>query len=186
MSPAPIAPAMPRSLAAAQAGDEVAFADLFNDTVGDVRRTIDSTLRNPRLAVDDVVSETYLRAWRYLPSFQVRSADFAAWLCTIARRCSIDAIRKDTTARTELKDTDWWDRQTTAAVSDGEGHDLLHDAIRALPPQQRRCVLLRFFGGYTVAEAAEMLDISTSACKSLQLRAVRGLGRHLASEEGMA
>lgn len=53
----------------------------------------------------------------------------------------------------------------------------LLDALDALPPAQRACVVLRFVRGLGVAETAASMGRSEAAIRALQYRAVRTLAR---------
>ena len=52
---------------------------------------------------EDVVQETFLRAYRNLGRFSAR-AKVSTWLCTIASNCAIDLLRKRKYRRTEELD----------------------------------------------------------------------------------
>jgi RNA polymerase sigma-70 factor (ECF subfamily) len=52
-------------------------------------------------------------------------------------------------------------------------------AVKALPPDQQECIVLRFLRGFTVAETALAMGKNEGAIKALQYRAVRALRRHL-------
>ncbi len=75
----------------AQDGDIDAFAELFEEQ----RRFVYSLAC--RLAgsndCDDVVMETFLKAWKSLPGFRGRST-LKTWLAIIARNCSLDFRRR--------------------------------------------------------------------------------------------
>lgn len=94
------------------------------------------------------------------------------------------------TARTVLADL-WRDRHgvTTAeldeetlgdaGVDEAAQPDIEH-LLRGLPPHYRRVLELRFLRGYSIRETAEVMGISVSNAKVLQLRALRRAAR----EEG--
>ena len=50
----------------------------------------------------------------------------------------------------------------------------------ALPPDQRRCLMLRYFEGFSIATTAEILGRSQGAVKQLQWRGLRNLSKSLA------
>lgn len=96
----------------AQQGDAEAFARLFESFRASVF-AVAVRLVGPDEA-DDVVMDTYLRAWQALPGFRGRSA-IKSWLYRIAYNASIDAIRKRQR------------RHEVAAPVDEEGRSLLEE-----------------------------------------------------------
>lgn len=56
-------------------------------------------------------------------------------------------------------------------------------ALEALTDDQRQVVLLKFLGGFTGAQVAEILEKAEGAVKSLQHRALKALRRTLERED---
>ena len=54
-------------------------------------------------------------------------------------------------------------------------NEMLFEAVNALPPEQRDCILMRFIQGMSIAQTAAAIGRSEGAIKQLQLRAVRSL-----------
>jgi RNA polymerase sigma-70 factor, ECF subfamily len=75
---------------AARDGDPVAAAAFVRDTQAEVWRFVASLVDSG--AADDLTQETYLRAFRALPSFEGR-ASIRTWIFGIARRVCADHIR---------------------------------------------------------------------------------------------
>jgi len=74
----------------ARTGDVDAFAELFEG----LRSTLFSVacrLVGP-VDADDVVMETYLKAWQAIPRFGARSS-LRTWLYRIAHNCALDYVR---------------------------------------------------------------------------------------------
>jgi RNA polymerase sigma-70 factor (ECF subfamily) len=87
-------------VAAAQAGDETAF----NQLVGRHRRELQVhcyRMLGSFVESEDLVQETFLRAWRRLDSFEGRSS-FRAWLYRIATNACLDALAKEKGSRRAL------------------------------------------------------------------------------------
>ncbi|HEY1484674.1 MAG TPA: RNA polymerase subunit sigma-70 [Micromonosporaceae bacterium] len=143
---------------------------------------------------DDLVQETYLRAWKARDAFEGR-ASARTWLYRIATNAFLDS-RKAAARRavpsggvleysTEigpypdmLLDTD--PQQTQAA---GEMVELaLITALMYLPPRQRAVFVLRDVSGWTPAETAEALDVAVPAANSLIQRARETVRRHAPSD----
>jgi RNA polymerase sigma factor (sigma-70 family) len=116
-----------RDMLLAQDGDDAAFARLVATTEPDVRRFC-TWFTRPVHDIDDLVQETFLRAFRGLNSFSGRSTA-TAWLLTIARRVCLDLAerrRRDESITTELSSL------TGISSSVGYVGDLGADVVGAL------------------------------------------------------
>jgi RNA polymerase sigma-70 factor (ECF subfamily) len=165
-------------VAAAQAGDEAAFAQLFR-----VYRPMVHTYFARRFTdnglVDDLTSETFLRCWRSLDRVRDAGRPFGTWIHTIARNLVIDVLKSSKFQR-EFAAEGWLlDRPVSDdaldAVLRAEARQHLHDALAELTGPQRRCVQLRFLEELTVRETAAHMSCGVAAVKQLQHRAVRQL-----------
>lgn len=114
-----------------------------------------------RVQAEELVQETYLRAWKGIDS--LREADSAkAWLFTIFRR---EFARQFERKRLEMRDVDdlgelpaakpGFDTTTEAFV--------LRRALARLPDDYREPLILQVLGGFSCEEIAETLGISSSA-----------------------
>lgn len=119
---------------------------------------------------DDAWSETFLSALRAYPDLPA-DANVEAWLVTIARRRSIDAVRR--AARQAVPVADLPER--TAA---GTGRDLdLWAALAALPDKQRRSVTWHHLGGLPYEEVAAVLGGTAAAARRAAADGVATLRR---------
>src|SRR6187549_2754734 len=75
----------------ARHGDEEAFAALVQQHSRRVFQLAFRMMRNEQDA-EDVVQESFLRAYRQMGGFQAR-ADFGTWLYRIAVNCAVDMMR---------------------------------------------------------------------------------------------
>src|SRR5581483_11262419 len=78
-------------LAAAQQGDEVAFARLWRDANPALLRYLRVIATD---VADDVAAETWVQVVRGIATFRGDEAAWRAWLFTTARRRAIDAARR--------------------------------------------------------------------------------------------
>jgi RNA polymerase sigma-70 factor (ECF subfamily) len=164
---------------AAQNGDSGAFSEIYRRCEPRVRRQL--TGRVPSSQVDDLVNETFLRAWRSLQQFKWQGTDPVAWMMVIARNLAADYWSLSRNRR-ELatEDPAIYGQPTPGRGADDIVIDLneaerLRDAVRQLPPAQRQCLELRFLGERSVRETAEAMGRGDDAVRSLQLRALRSL-----------
>ncbi len=143
---------------------------------------------------DDLVQETYLRAWKARDAFEGR-ASTRTWLYRIATNTFLDS-RKAAARRavpagdilecsTEigpypdtLLDAD---PQQTQATSEMVELALIA-ALMHLPARQRAAFVLRDVSGWTPAETAEALEVTVPAVNSLIQRARETVRRHAPSD----
>ena len=124
--------------------------------------------KNQPLA-EDLVQETFLRAWRSLDSLQNDKAA-KAWLFTILRR---ENARLYERYRPELVDIDG---QSIAETADNEpdfkmDRELLHNAINRLEAEYREPLLLQVIGGFSGKEIAGILDLNNNTVMTRLFRA---------------
>lgn len=124
--------------------------------------------KNQALA-QDLVQETFLRAWRSLDSLQSDKAA-KAWLFTILRR---ENARLYERYRPDLVDVD----DVPLAEADERepdrrmDRDLLHSAINRLDSDYRDPLLLQVIGGFSGKEIAEILDLNSNTVMTRLFRA---------------
>ena len=147
---------------------------------------------------EDLVQETFLRAWRFRDHFDAGSGPGARpWLYRIATNACIDAHRhrsRRPPSLTSVADVPWLqpypDRlldevatpadEPDAVVVSRETIELTFvAALQLLPPRQRAVLLARDVLGWSAAETATLLEVSVAAANSALQRARATLGDHL-------
>src|SRR5215210_6579291 len=172
---------------AARAGDEAAFGTLAERHRRELHVHCYRMLASFEEA-EDVVQETYLRAWRALATFEGGDG-FRAWLYRIATNACLDAIRRRSRRVPSLSsfaEVPWLqpypDRlldevapshaEPDAVVVARETIELTFLAvIQLLPPRQRAVLILRDVLDWSAAETAELLETSVAATNSALQRA---------------
>lgn len=144
------------------------YNDLVDGLYQDVYRYGYWLCRNKALA-EDLVQETFLRAWRSLDSLQNDKAA-KAWLFTILRR---ENARLYERYRPELVNIEDQSIADTASHEPDEVMDreLLHNAINKLESEYRDPLLLQVIGGFSGKEIAEMLDLNSNTVMTRLFRA---------------
>lgn len=133
-----------------------------------------------RNEVEDICQETWLRVFRFLPSFDP-STNFFSWLLTIANNVVIDFHRRRKVRRPEEFAPDFDPQDSRTAQPDDiamyhERAKTLESCVTKLPERQRdlfKCVM----AGGTVTSCAEELQIPTSSAFLEQKQAIASLGR---------
>ena len=152
-------------LARARRGDAAAFALLLRAD-DESHRRLAYRLLGDRAAMDDVLQEAYLRAYRALPRFRGGAA-FGTWLYRIVYNACLDELRRGRSRREVAL------HEQPAGVSpDGVEEQLdLERALAALPPELRAVVLLVDAEGLSYDEAAEVLGVASGTIGSRLSRA---------------
>ena len=183
------------AVARARKGDDDAFRLLVERHSRSVFR-VAYRITGCEQDAEDLVQETFLRAYRNLRSFQDR-ANFGTWIYRIAVNCSLDWLRKRHPPE-ELKDDSESDYQESAYVINGpttipdrmivrlEVRDRVRNALEELSPLERAAFVLRHFEGMSIEEISGTLGLQSSAAKHSIFRAVRKMRRALAPIASLA
>jgi len=161
----------------ARGGDHDAFAVLVRASVARLDAAARLILRDRELAAD-AVQEAFIRAWRNLPGLRDPEA-FDGWLHRLLVRSCIDAIRRRRARpfEVELPPIEAPVHGSLVAgadpASDVVDRELIDDALRRLDPTWRAVVVLHYFLGMPLPEAASVLGIPLGTAKS---RLHRSLG----------
>jgi RNA polymerase sigma-70 factor (ECF subfamily) len=116
----------------------------------------------------DVTADVFHRALKHLGRFEWRGVPFAAWLLRIAAHVIVD--RAERGART--LDVPPPEPVPAVELEDAERRAELFRHVDALPPDQRRVIVLRFAEGLPIRAIATDLGRSEGAVKQLQFRAL--------------
>lgn len=133
-------------------------------------RTFALSLCGDVVRADDLVQETFVRAWTKWHLF-VTGTNFTAWLFTIMRNQFYSDLRK---RKREIEDADGAYSSRLTALPDQEEASTLRivwGSIDSLPVAQRQALLLVGAEGYTYEEAAAKLGCQVGTVKSRVSRA---------------
>ena len=117
---------------------------------------------------DDVLQNTFLKAWKSLPTFQGK-AKLSTWLYRIAINESLDFLRRQKTATLSSADADLSvaNRLMADDYFDGDkSQALLQEAIATLPDVQRTVFTLRYYDEMKYSEMSEILGTSEGSLKA--------------------
>jgi RNA polymerase sigma-70 factor, ECF subfamily len=169
---APTREQMAKLVAAAQRNDPEAFGQIYRLCY----RPIYSLARFylPQQA-EDIVAETFVRAWEGIVRYRDRGRPFVAWLYGIARHVVADELKaqRRVEPREELPDT--------PTESNQDDHIMLAMGLDRLPPSQRRVIELRYLLGLSHDEIAVLLRKTVGAVKALRWRALQNLAAKLSA-----
>ena len=117
---------------------------------------------------DDVLQNTFLKAWKSLPTFQGK-AKLSTWLYRIAINVSLDFLRRQKAATLSSADADLSvaNRLLADDYFDGDkSQAVLQEAIATLPDMQRTVFTLRYYDEMKYSEMSEILGTSEGSLKA--------------------
>ena len=167
----------------ARAGDSDAFRLLVEQHSRLVFRVAYRMTGNEHDA-DDVVQETFLRAYKQLGRFEER-ANFGTWLHRVAVNCALDLLRSrgrlDRHYGGDPEEAEMMgairssDPQQDRLLLSAELRNQVTAAMEKLSGNERTAFVLRHFEGMPVEEIGKTLGIQVNAAKHTIFRAVRKL-----------
>jgi RNA polymerase sigma-70 factor (ECF subfamily) len=131
---------------------------------------------------EDLVQETFLRAWRFLDSLKDEAAA-KSWLTTI--------LRRENARRFEKKRLEFTDVEIDSLASQQEDFDTrpeviaLRVAMKSLPTKYREPLVLQVLEGYSLEEIAEMFSVPRNTIATRLHRARQKLRRQLQGIEDL-
>jgi len=156
-----------RSALAARRGDETAAAQFVRATTPQVRRLLQYLGADDQ--VDDLVQETYLRAFAGLRGYG-GAAPARHWLLGIARRVAADHVR-DAQRHPRTRPASGLPEAGSRAVAGPAGVVAVRQAIAALPAERREAFVLTRVVGLSYAEAAGVCGCPVGTVRSRVYRA---------------
>jgi len=169
-------------VAQSREGDTRAFSELVRRYEGKIFRLAQHITQN-REDAEDVLQETFLRAYEHLDQFQGQSK-FYTWIVRIAVNQALMKLRRrktdrsvsldeqiDTGEDTVTREIATWDEDPEQRFSREEMGGLLDSAVKSLAEPYRLVFQLRDIDELSTEETAEALGLSIPAVKSRLLRA---------------
>jgi len=140
----------------------------------------------PDIAVDDVIQESFLRAFRHIRSFSFRGEDsFLRWLGGIAGNVihEIEKIRRKEQHFDLAMDRPNDDPSQEMVLRRKERMNRLRDALGGLSPEHRQVLLLSRIEGLSLKEVGRRMGRSHGAVRQLLWRAVQKLKERFGDTE---
>ena len=168
------------------AGDaDAAIRQLYASHSHALRRYVVRFCPDPASA-DDIVQETFIRAWRHLPQLSSGDRPVRPWLYRVARNLLIDADRaarsRPITVRVPATAEEGRDDTGLNRVLDRQ---IVADALDQLSPAHRAVLVETFYQGRTLAKAAHQLGIPDGTARSRLHYALQALRRQLEDREAI-
>lgn len=160
--------------------DEHALSQIYDRHYAEVYRYVLCRTGQPEVA-EDIASETFLRLVETLHQGRTHIFKVRAWLFGVASHIIGDYFRRVPHEHTGFDDDLLSPQSTDGEAEQNLRWQVVRSALRQLTADQQAAMALRFGGGLSVQETADLMGKSPNAVKILQYRAVVAL-RKLLSE----
>lgn len=163
-------PSKEELLARVAKGDQVAFAELYEEisprVFGLVRRLLVDHAQS-----EEVTQEIFLEIWQNATRYEPTKGGASTWILTMAHRRAVDRIRasqagRDRDVRIGIRDFVAEYDNVSAEVETTIEHERVKKAMLKLTELQRQAVTLAYYGGYSHSEVAEMLKVPIGTVKT--------------------
>jgi RNA polymerase sigma-70 factor (ECF subfamily) len=201
MEPSPHPEQLAELLARTALGDRTAFEALYRATCAQLFGVV-LRINKDRSQAEEVLQETYVNVWRAAGGYQVLQGHPLAWLTSVARNRAIDSLRRRASEPATVS------RYHTTGGDDGDEQDLLgriaddsagplelldhatrrhalERCMQGLSGEQRSCLALAYYQGFSHAELAEHLSQPLGTVKSWLRRGLQSLRRCLDRAAGL-
>jgi RNA polymerase sigma-70 factor, ECF subfamily len=167
--------------------DPYAFALLY-DRHSRVAYALAYRMMGDRLAAEDLVQEVFLQVWRAAGSYRAARGSLRTWILSIVRNRSIDQLRAKATRRRTQEKIEASAPRSQPSEDFTEAwrnsrRDQVHQALKALPPEQSKILELAYFSGYTHVEIARLLNIPLGTVKGRMRLGLKKVGEHFARRD---
>jgi RNA polymerase sigma-70 factor, ECF subfamily len=136
-----------------------------------------------RASADDIVQETFIRAWQHLPQLRADSRPVRPWLFRVARNLLIDADRAAQSRPVTVVASSAEDPGDDSALAQVLDRQLVCDALQHLSPAHRTVLVETFYRGGSTATVARQLGIPGGTARSRLHYALDALRRHLQDQD---
>ena len=160
----------------AASGDRAAFRQLVLEHSHAMFR-LAWRLTSDEHAAEDIVQDAFIKAWRKIGDFRMDSS-FKSWLHRITVNTAMDYLRKQSRRKQFETPEPEWESVQLASVAPAPDVQIdirtqTEAAMMNLSDKERSALLLRHFEGHSIKEIAQIMEMTTDACKQTIFRAVK-------------
>jgi RNA polymerase sigma-70 factor, ECF subfamily len=139
-----------------------------------------------RATADDVVQETFIRAWRHLPQLSADDRPIRPWLFRVARNLLIDANRAARSRPVVVQALPDEGAGTDSGLDQVLDRELVSAALQHLSPAHRTVVVETFYNGGSLLAVANQLGIPHGTARSRLHYALMALRQQLDEYDAVA
>lgn len=165
-------------LSRARAGDQQAFAEIYDSFAQKIFKFISLKIQN-RQEAEDVLQDVFIKAYKGLPSLNMARLNFSAWLYKVAGNTINDYFRSKYRKPEPLgidENFDAADRRSLAKeISAKWDWQIVQTAFNELPVLYKQVLELRFIQNFSPEETARILGKTNLSIRLIQFRALKKL-----------
>jgi RNA polymerase sigma-70 factor (ECF subfamily) len=139
-----------------------------------------------RASADDIVQETFIRAWRHLPQLSADDRPVRPWLFRVARNLLIDANRAERARPMTVQEQSAREIGIDSGLEEILDRQLVSDALAHLSPAHQTVLVETFYRGGTMATVARELGIPHGTARSRLHYALDALRKQLQEHDSIA
>jgi RNA polymerase sigma-70 factor (ECF subfamily) len=139
-----------------------------------------------RASADDIVQETFIRAWRHLPRLSADDRPIRPWLFRVARNLLTDADRAARVRPMSIQVLPADDPRDDPGLGQVLDRELVSAALQHLSPAHRTMLIEAFYRGETLATIARQLGIPHGTARSRLHYALQALRQQLRNHDAIA
>jgi len=139
-----------------------------------------------RASADDIVQETFIRAWRHLPQLSVNDQPLRPWLYRVARNLLIDAHRAARARPVSAPGQPAGEIGTDSGLDEVLDRQLVSAALAHLSPAHQSVLVETFYRGGTMATIARELGIPHGTARSRLHYALDAMRKQLEENDVIA
>ncbi len=161
------------------AGQQSAFAELYDETSARIYGAVVRVLRSAHLAAE-VTQDVYVEIWQKARQYDSEKGTVGAWMTTMAHRRAVDRVRaaSSETMRDQRYAALSTDREFDQVWDEVEGRlntVRVREALDTLTEVQREAITLAYFEGYSQSQVARLLNVPLGTVKTRTRDALTGL-----------
>ena len=156
--------------------DTIWYAGLYADYVKPVYRYIWTRVGKSREIAEDLVQETFLRVWKYLPFIAKKSVNMPGYVYRVAHNLVVSYYRRKKEIPLDEKANEI-PIEIVSAIERGFELEAMWKAAEQLPETERAVLTLRYREGLEIEEIARRLGKSKNAVKIILSRARKDLSQ---------
>jgi RNA polymerase sigma-70 factor, ECF subfamily len=137
-------------------------------------------------SADDIVQETFIRAWRHLPQLSADDRPVRPWLFRVARNLLIDANRAARARPMSTPEQSAEEIGTDSGLDEVLDRQLVSAALQHLSPAHQSVLVETFYRGGTMATVARELGIPHGTARSRLHYALEALRQRLEEHDAIA
>lgn len=170
-----------------QAGDESAFAALYDDYAGLIYGVIIRIVQDKEDA-ENLLQDCFIKIWRNIEFFDPGKGRLATWLINIARNTAIDFTRSKYYSQ-KVKNQNLEKIVHTEAIPSSTAIPVdimgLRQLVEKLTPVFREVIEWMYFDGYTQQEIADQFNIPLGTVKTRSRQALKELKKYFCEPENI-